>query len=459
MLIVTLPHASDFAIGSNPAGSGASAASTLLNRELDYAVASPGFALTGHGSASLALLPKSEQTLLLLPASAVSWHKITLPKLPRGTAQARLRAVLDGLMEDQVLDDTAQLHLALWRQSRADGAPQDWVAACDKAWLASALAQFAEAGHTVTAIAPQSMPLSAAGQLENSELVNPLSGAQMSIHLSGDADHASIHLCDADSVLWLPAQAAASVLQPGSGVAPQSVSAEPAVAAEAEAMLARLLPEARVVIRSVAQHAVSAVQIAQTAQCNLAQFDLSVAGGARWLQNLRTKLREVLTLPAWRPARVGLVALLAAHLLGLNAWAWKEKSNLADKRTRVQQLLTTTFPQVKVVVDAPVQMQREVANLSQISGTLTSRDMEHLLASFSAIAPANKAQTAIDYIAGELGVKGSGLSSEQLTNQAAQWQAAGISGAMQGDRLVITPARSTDRVARSSNGTSTGTAP
>ena len=455
MLIVTLPHASDLAQGNHTAGSATSAASSLLSRELDYAVASSGFTLTSHGNASLALLPKSEQTLLLVPASAVSWHKVTLPKLPRGTAQARLRAVLDGLMEDQVLDDTAQLHLALWRQTRADGATQDWVAACDKAWLASALVQFIEAGHTITAIAPQSMPLSAASQPENSDLSNAL----YSIHISGDADHASIHLCDADSVLCLPAQAAASVLQPGSGVAPPLVSAEPAVAAEAEAMLARLLPEARVVIRSAAQHAVSAAQIAQTAQCNLAQFDLSVAGGARWLQSVRTKLREVLTFPAWRPARVGLVALLAAHLLGLNAWAWKEKSNLADKRMRVQQLLTTTFPQVKVVVDAPVQMQREVANLSQISGTLISRDMEHLLASFSAVAPANKTPTAIDYIAGELGIKGSGLSSEQLTSQAPQWQAAGISGAMQGDRLVITPARSTDRVASSGTGKNPGSSP
>ncbi len=421
--------------------------------ELAYAQASAGFALGRHGVASLALLPKSERTALLVPAAALSWHKANLPKLSRGTPQTKVRAVLDGLMEDQVLDDTERLHLALWQQNRADGSTQAWVAACDRAWLATALQDFRAAGHHVVSIAPQSMPWSAAGQLHAAEPGSAL----RSIHISGSADtnagDASVCICDEDGVIHVPAQAASVLLQPpGEGVA-EYVSAEPAVAAVAEALVAKLLPDARVQIRSSAQHAVHAVHLAQAAGCDLAQFDLSVAGSARWIQKLQATVRDLATLPAWRPARMGIAALLVAHIVGLNAWAWKEKTNLADKRTSVQQLLTQTFPQVKVVVDAPVQMQREVAALSQASGALTGRDMELLLARYStvntAIASANSAPAAIDFIAGELGIKGSGIKPDQLPDLMPKLQAAGISATVQGDRLVISQAKVTDRVAPS----------
>ena len=47
--------------------------------------------------------------------------------------QQRVRAVLDGLLEEKLLDDPAQLHLAL--DDTAEAGQPSWVAACDKAWL------------------------------------------------------------------------------------------------------------------------------------------------------------------------------------------------------------------------------------------------------------------------------------------------------------------------------------
>jgi general secretion pathway protein L len=46
-----------------------------------------------------------------------------------------LRAVLEGLVEEQVLGDVSALHLAL--PAQAAGGEKTWLAACDKAWLAA----------------------------------------------------------------------------------------------------------------------------------------------------------------------------------------------------------------------------------------------------------------------------------------------------------------------------------
>ena len=53
------------------------------------------------------------------------------------------------------------------------------------------------------------------------------------------------------------------------------------------------------------------------------------------------------------------VFLLLVNLAGLNLLAWRTGQALAAQRQAQQVLLTDTFPQVKVVVDAPVQMARE----------------------------------------------------------------------------------------------------
>ena len=48
-------------------------------------------------------------------------------------ADTRLRSILEGLLEDRLLDDPAQLHFALQPGARA-GSPV-WVAVCDRSWL------------------------------------------------------------------------------------------------------------------------------------------------------------------------------------------------------------------------------------------------------------------------------------------------------------------------------------
>ena len=66
----------------------------------------------------------------------MSWRRIELPK---GTSAGspRLRAVLEGLLEDQLLDEPDTLHFAV--QPQVKPSEPLWVAVCDRGWLRSAV--------------------------------------------------------------------------------------------------------------------------------------------------------------------------------------------------------------------------------------------------------------------------------------------------------------------------------
>jgi general secretion pathway protein L len=93
----------------------------------------------------------------------------------------------------------------------------------------------------------------------------------------------------------------------------------------------------------------------------------------------------------WRPARWGLLALLAVQLAGLNTWAWMTRQQWERQQDSWTQVLQDSFPQVKVVIDAPLQMAREVARLRQGSGQLTPTDLESLLQALGRALPAGTA--------------------------------------------------------------------
>jgi general secretion pathway protein L len=87
---------------------------------------------------------------------------VSLPKgtLERGwlqdKSQSRLRSVLDGLLEERLLDEPEQLHFAIQPQARA-GEPL-WVAACNRDWLHAWLLAVEQAGRVVSRIVPEMEP-------------------------------------------------------------------------------------------------------------------------------------------------------------------------------------------------------------------------------------------------------------------------------------------------------------
>ena len=380
--------------------------------EFAYVLSPEGRTVDAHGVAQPALLPQPRGTgaevVALVPVQAVSWHRVELPRaLP--AASPRLRAALEGLLEEQLLDDADALHFALAPGARAG---QVWIAACDRAWLRTSLQVLEQAGRPATRIVPEFAPQGA--------------GALYAI---GEPETARWVAASEQGVLVLPLAAGAMPLLPRPDEATPCF-AEPAVAALAEQLLAQRL--------ELVQPAQRWLQAAQSAW-DLAQFEFSSTGRARALKRLSTSWADLLRAREWRPARWGAALLVAVNLIGLNAWAWKERSALQAQREAIRSALTTTFPQVKVVVDARVQMEREVAALRQATGVASGRDMETLLGALANAAPAGRMATGLEFTPGELRVRGLGLGAEESAALASSLKSQGVSAALQGDVLVLTP--------------------
>ncbi len=391
-----------------------------------YAVASDRRAAAGAAgssgvanaaSAPVALLPRPPQSggevVAVAPLAALSWHRITLPP-GSGSTSARLRAVLDGLLEERLLDDPEALHFAVQPQARAGATV--WVAACDRSWLRGAVDALEAAGRPVSRIVPEFAPelspapqptLYAVGTPEQASLVMTGQGAASGVTV--------LPLTRAGLALALPTDRDANAT---------GIVAEPAVADLAEQLF---------------QHPVRLEQPAQrwlraaASPWDLAQFDLARSGRRRALKQWAAAWQAFLYTPQWRALRWGVGLLLVGNLVGLNAWAWHERSTLEDQRAAVRQILTQTFPDVRVVVDAPVQMERAVAVLRQATGAVSARDLETILGALSTVAPAGKNINAIEYGAGEVRVKGLALSPDATR----ALSSAGYTARIDGDSLLV----------------------
>lgn len=373
MLIVT---ASDFSVA--PAAS--------HSAMLDWALSADGESVLDHGQCAAYLLPRDEDVVLVLPPRAVSWHRVSLPKVP----QAKLRAVLDGLLEERVLSDTTELHYAL----EPGGRPGQtvWVAACARPWLQAWLQMLEGASRPVSRIVPSLWPLNPltpASDASSADL-----GAEPILHWAHDEGQ-QIWLATTcpmgvrctplrDSATSTFGESAFSGLMPSTAGPPVDIAmsdphttrwlADPSVAALAE--------------RALGQRFDLVSRPSWLLQCafsdwNLAQFDLSLSSGARRGQRWRRTFRRWRSAPAFRAARWGLAALVAVQLVGLNVTAWAERDALESKKAAVTRTLQQTFPHVTLVLDAPVQMQRELSQLLKQSGTLSPGDLENLLATIA----------------------------------------------------------------------------
>lgn len=352
-----------------------------------YVLSADGVQVTHHGRAPLASLPRADSVWVVLADSDLSWHRLTLPKAPG----AKLRAALGGLLEEQLLEDDAALHLALAPGARA-GEPV-WVAAVHKAWLQAELEKLEQRGLSVERVLPPSWP----GDAPQGHFFAPA---------GSEGDDARIMLCHADahglSLLRLQGSLARALL-PQADATPTRWSAEPAVAAPAERWLGSSV--------SVLTEAERALQAARS-PWNLRQFDL--APRHRGTRALRDLLRQWLS-PAWRPARAGLAALLLLQVLGLNAWAWQQRQALAAQRLAQEQLLRATFPQVRAVLDAPLQMQRETEALRAAAGRAGDNDLEALLGAAAAAWPEGQGPVqALRFEPGKLTLTVPGWSAQQL---------------------------------------------
>lgn len=318
--------------------------------EFAYVLSDDGLTPRQHGRSAAALLPRADSVVAVLADGDVGWHRVTLPKAP----PARLRAALAGVLEDALLDEPEAMHFALAPGAVA-GQPA-WVATVHKAWLAAQIAALEQAGRTVERVLPSTWP------------DEPPHGHFWLPEGADTGDVPMLAWSDAQGVVQMRLQGTLArawlAQRPGEDV---RWTASPAAAAPAERWLGAPV--------QVLGDDERALQPARTLW-NLRQFDLAPRHrGTRALRGLVQRLRS----PAWRPVRLGLAALVALHLVGLNLWAWQQRQAIDARRQAMVDLLRSAHPQVRAVLDAPLQMQRETAALRATAGRTGASDLEALL--------------------------------------------------------------------------------
>ena len=382
----------------------------------DYALIADGHNLIDHGCVSPVLLsatPRAGEVVAVIPVELLSWHKVELPKRI-GAGSARLRPVLEGLLEDRLLDETTQLHLALGPVTGSGGGPV-WVAACDKSWLHGHLQALETAQRSVSRVVPEFAP--EAGVLR--------------MHVISDAGLPQLIMTggQATGVMRLPLTPSAMALVPVTEDGEEVLMfADPEVIELAEELLQR-----KVELTTRPQRWLEAAQ----SPWDLAQFELASSGRLRAVKRLTVFAQDLLHAPAGRPARWGFAFLVVIQLAGLNIWSWQVQNSLQARQTAIANTLIQTFPQIKLVVDAPLQMERELGALRQNSGTLSGRDLEPVLAALGSVARADLSLNAIDFIAGETRLKGMQWGAPEASRMSEQLQRLGYTARQDGDTFFI----------------------
>ncbi len=374
--------------------------------EFDYLLTADGQTVAARGRAAPALLPRASSVVAVLAGQDVAWHAVTVPKAP----PARLRAALAGVMEEALLDDDEALHFALGAAG--------WVAVLHKRWLLATLAELEKAGLPVDRVVAPGAPADAPR------------GHFFTEALDGEAE---------PWLAWSDARGAACLRLNGSlarsrlpapdAEAPARWTATPAAATAAEAWLG-----APVTVVDDDERLLAAARDG----VNLRQFDLAPRRrGTLALRDAWAGLRS----PAWRPVRVGLVTLVVLQLVAINLMAWQQRRALAGQQLAMVELLRSTHPQVRAVLDAPLQMEREGERLRAAAGRPGDTDLEVLLAAAAAAWPDGHGPVqTLRFEAGRLVLAAPGWNEQQVAAFRARLRPSGFDAELSEGRLTLTRA-------------------
>ncbi|RZJ05255.1 MAG: general secretion pathway protein GspL [Rubrivivax sp.] len=388
-LLLFLPSRARLRAQGRAAPEPARAATT---REYDWALTADGRQVEREGRSVATALPAADAVVAVLGESDISWRCLELPRAGR-----QMRAALAGKLEETLLDDPETLHFAI--EPDAVGGDMAWVAITSRPWLADHLAQLDAAHVFIDRVAPLSWP----DELPRGHF------------FESPDDGIALRWSHVDGVATLPLEGglARQLFPPGLVHAGQW-SATPPIATTAERWLGTT-----VTVLTPAQRALTVLDGAW----DLRQFDL--APRARGVRALRLVSRSLMRKP-WQPVRWGVAALLLVQLLGLNLWALHQNRTLAARREAVTATLTAAFPQVRAILDAPVQMQKQLDLLRASAGSVGEQDLEALLGAAATAWPADRPPAeALAFEPGRLTVSAQGWSPQQIDNFRSQLQSGG----------------------------------
>jgi len=132
---------------------------------------------------------------------------------------------------------------------------------------------------------------------------------------------------------------------------------------------------------------------------------------------------------------------VAMQIIGLNLWASHQRHEVDDKRQAMVKLLQTAHPQVRGVLDAPLQMQRETDTLRAAAGKPGDADLEPMLQAAASAWPGDRPPVdGLRYEPGKLTLSAAGWDPTQIENFRNQlrpsgWQVEAIDGRVTLSRL------------------------
>lgn len=325
-----------------------------------------------RGKNTLDRIPIDQPAVLLLAPDDVLLTSGRVPPVP----SSRLRDALPNLLEDYVLGDAAALHVAVGPAGEESTA----LAAVNRAWLRRILERARDAGQRITAVLPESLCV-------------PLAEASWSL------------VCGIEEGVlrnvWLrsgPAQAQALPLEP----APAQVVVELIVAQTETAARPR----------SVDLYVPKALEPRWRPVAALIANDIRVHHGTplrAWIEQggpdqgpnapvslLQHEFAEAVVgraaVKRWGRALALLLVLFLIQLLALQ-WQWAGlRAQASQLRSDEETLFRGAFPDVRVVLDPTLQMNRELAALRSGAGRTDKGDFSSLvpeLAQLFASLPAN----------------------------------------------------------------------
>lgn len=302
-------------------------------------------------------LPAADRLILIFAASDVWTAEIPVPPL----AKTKLRQALPHLVEDRLAGDPQQCHIATRAVAGRGTPPPQPVAAIDRPWFRHVLGVFSVQSHRrLHALAAQHcLPAGRAGEpalpgdttmtavaVETASPTDPtlaaIAGNTCDITVRpANAPGYGLRLEPASLPLWLATA--------GTGVRLLAPAAEAAALAAATGQRVEPLDWPTWIAGTRAA-------LASSSAVDLCQFEFAgEAGGARLWQ-------------AWRVPVALAAGLLLIQVIGMNAhWLMlrQQKNQLV---AGMEQTLRDAFPHTPVIVDAPLQMRRQVEQLRLASG-------------------------------------------------------------------------------------------
>jgi type II secretion system protein L len=329
------------------------------------------------GPAELATtpLPGADEIWLVLPAGRVLLSRLTLSR----KALRQLNGALGNALEDQLMFDPAQVHVALGKSMPGDTHP---VAVIESAWLELALALCRR--HSIEPFG--AIPESLLWQGDDDS-------AHWSVRWRGHEGFVRSGYCagfaiDDGSAMTPPlalqlALAEARRVGAASLNPPSAVVLETDVAVDIEAWSRSI--DCPVLVQSLA------IDLREPA-INLLQglYASRRRGSSGWFADLASGAN----LAKYQLAAGIVGAALAVHVLGTLAdWARLSQQN-RQLRAEMRQVFQETFPDTTAIVDPSLQMQRQLIDMRRARGFSDSGDFLHAM---SAIAGQVAGVSALSY--------------------------------------------------------------